>query len=316
MRTRVIFLCSWQESPRELLDFYAKQTPGGRGIWGDLVGVADVREADYFVIMEGIPEGFDRTLLPKNRTICFPREASLSSERKNYEGGSYRYAFTYQDAYHVATWRVMRPFDELVRLEYPAKGKNLSTITSGLTQTAGHKLRTNFLQAFCARFPDVMDVYGHGWGGELGRAYHGELGDRFAPGDSSAICKYNGLIGYRYTLALENGQHTNYFTEKIVDAYLTWTLPLYWGCPNIDEFFPRESYRQIDITDPHAADQIVEIAQTPLTRLDVEALKEARERVLQKYNVWPTIEEIVKAGTVSWPGKRRTWWQRLSQSHA
>jgi hypothetical protein len=316
MHTRVVFLCSWDESPRDLLDFYAKQTPGGRGVWRNLIGVADLRDADYFVVMEGVPEGFDRTRLPKDRTICFPREASLSSERKNYEDSGFRYAFTYRDVYHVATWRIMRAYDELAALHYPSKTANLSTITSGLAQTDGHRQRTAFLRRFCERFPDAMDAYGHGWEQELGRAYRGELGDRFAQGGSRAICKYDGLIGYRYTLALENGQHRNYFTEKIVDAYLTWSLPVYWGCPNIGEFFPRESYRQLDIADPRAADRLVEIAQTPLTRSDIDALREARELVLQKYNLWPTIEEIVETGVVSWPGKRRSWWKRLSESHA
>ena len=40
-----------------------------------------------------------------------------------------------------------------------------------------------------------------------------------------------------FHLAVENTQNLNYFTDKIVDAFLTNTVPIYWGCPNIGDFF-------------------------------------------------------------------------------
>lgn len=40
-----------------------------------------------------------------------------------------------------------------------------------------------------------------------------------------------------YHIAIENSRNFNYFTEKITDAFTTKTIPLYWGCPNIGDFF-------------------------------------------------------------------------------
>lgn len=40
-----------------------------------------------------------------------------------------------------------------------------------------------------------------------------------------------------YHIAVENSTNKNYFTEKIIDAFLSKTIPVYWGCPNIDQFF-------------------------------------------------------------------------------
>jgi hypothetical protein len=40
-----------------------------------------------------------------------------------------------------------------------------------------------------------------------------------------------------FHVAVENTQQNNLFTEKIIDAFLTRTVPIYWGCPNIGEFF-------------------------------------------------------------------------------
>jgi hypothetical protein len=40
-----------------------------------------------------------------------------------------------------------------------------------------------------------------------------------------------------FHIAVENSQNKNYFTEKIIDTFLSKTLPIYWGCPNIGEYF-------------------------------------------------------------------------------
>lgn len=42
---------------------------------------------------------------------------------------------------------------------------------------------------------------------------------------------------FQYSIIIENSRQKNYFTEKIIDCLVTKTLPIYWGCPNIDEFF-------------------------------------------------------------------------------
>ena len=30
-------------------------------------------------------------------------------------------------------------------------------------------------------------------------------------------------------------------SEKIADCFLAWTMPIYYGCPRIAEYFPAES---------------------------------------------------------------------------
>ena len=40
-----------------------------------------------------------------------------------------------------------------------------------------------------------------------------------------------------FGVAIENTQHNGYFTEKIIDCFLQKTIPIYWGCSNIGEFF-------------------------------------------------------------------------------
>lgn len=41
----------------------------------------------------------------------------------------------------------------------------------------------------------------------------------------------------QFSLVIENSRQKNYFTEKICDCLLTKTIPVYFGCPNISDFF-------------------------------------------------------------------------------
>jgi len=50
-----------------------------------------------------------------------------------------------------------------------------------------------------------------------------------------------------YSIALENSSITNYFTEKLIDCLITKTIPIYWGCPNITEYFDTSYW--IDVKD-------------------------------------------------------------------
>ena len=42
---------------------------------------------------------------------------------------------------------------------------------------------------------------------------------------------------YQFAIVIENSRQTNYFTEKLMDCLLMKTIPIYYGCPNIAEFF-------------------------------------------------------------------------------
>jgi hypothetical protein len=41
----------------------------------------------------------------------------------------------------------------------------------------------------------------------------------------------------QFHIAIENCSIKNYFSEKIVDCFVSKTVPIYWGCKNIGDFF-------------------------------------------------------------------------------
>ncbi len=58
------------------------------------------------------------------------------------------------------------------------------------------------------------------------------IGRGYRPFDN----KSDGLAPYRFSVIIENSFEPNHFTEKLIDAILCDTIPIYMGCPNIDQF--------------------------------------------------------------------------------
>jgi hypothetical protein len=52
-----------------------------------------------------------------------------------------------------------------------------------------------------------------------------------------------------YHICIENQQVPNYFTEKLIDSFLTYTMPVYWGCPNITDYFDPDGMILFDTVD-------------------------------------------------------------------
>jgi hypothetical protein len=49
--------------------------------------------------------------------------------------------------------------------------------------------------------------------------------------------KKDPLFESLFSIVIENSCERNYFTEKIIDAFLTYTVPIYIGCINIGDYF-------------------------------------------------------------------------------
>lgn len=52
-----------------------------------------------------------------------------------------------------------------------------------------------------------------------------------------------------YHIAIENTSIDNYFSEKIIDCFLTKTIPLHYGTPNLGEFFNMDAVYNIQNVD-------------------------------------------------------------------
>jgi hypothetical protein len=49
--------------------------------------------------------------------------------------------------------------------------------------------------------------------------------------------KKDPLFESMFSVIIENSKANNYFSEKLLDALRTYTVPIYFGCPNISDYF-------------------------------------------------------------------------------
>ena len=40
-----------------------------------------------------------------------------------------------------------------------------------------------------------------------------------------------------FSVTIENDKYETYYTEKLTDCFATGTIPIYWGCLNISQYF-------------------------------------------------------------------------------
>lgn len=168
----------------------------------------------------------------------------------------------------------LRNFNDIARGRGIAKRKNLSVVWSNKRQR-----HTTLYQRY--RFLARLKQELHGL--EIFGAEHTPLDD-----------KAEALDAFRYHIAIENHVSKHHWTEKIADAFLGGCLPFYHGCPNLDDYFPRESFIPIDIFDIELS--IKKIKQA-ITGNEYEKrasfIEEARQRVLYDYNLFAVISSII-----------------------
>lgn len=155
------------------------------------------------------------------------------------------------------------------------KPKLLSVFCSSQTWTPTHRMRLRFVQGLKDHFGDSIDWYGNGI--------------------QTLNEKWEGIAPYRYTIVLENQASENVVTEKLQDAFLGLSYPIYWGAPNIQQYFSSESFSPIDIKDLKGSIKSIEkIVSSDLHVQRLSALLESRNRVLFEMNFLARIGRIAE----------------------
>lgn len=118
--------------------------------------------------------------------------------------------------------------------------------------------------------------------------------DVFGRGIKHVESKYQMMKDYRYHLAIENYQGKHHWTEKLSDSLLSGCLPFYYGCTNLIDYFPEESFIEIDLWDTAKTRNIIaEAIANNAYEERFEAIKEAQRRVIEEYSFFAMINKIV-----------------------
>lgn len=57
------------------------------------------------------------------------------------------------------------------------------------------------------------------------------------------------LSDYAFSIVTETCREDNLFTEWLLDCFALGTIPIFWGCPNLHEFFPDDGYYDFETLD-------------------------------------------------------------------
>ncbi|KOP24222.1 glycosyltransferase [Hapalosiphon sp. MRB220] len=183
--------------------------------------------------------------------------------------------------YMPAIWYHTNSFRDLNEMPPLAKVANCSWITSGISRTANHRQRLDFLQDL-QNSGILVDFYGR----DLPKSVKslGELSN-----------KWYGMAPYYYNLAIENYSGNNwYVSEKLWDALLAWCLPIYYGGSAADKLLPPGSFLRLPSFDEKGIDYIREVTQNPDVWYEAkDAIAEARQIILHELNLLNWLSNFV-----------------------
>ncbi len=272
-----------------------RQTPGRSGRWGDFCFTQDPLSGpfDYWVVFDSIGLKSLSTQVESGHALLITQEPPAYRDYHPHFLSQFTSVITFRNDIHhpsiykgppmIPWWVGMQgsPAERKVRFDYdqlsqakPKKEHQLSIVCSGKSLTPEHCKRLRCVEALVRHFGDRIDAFGF---------------------DSRPINdKWDAIAPYRYHIAIENSLHPDYWTEKIADAYLGGAMPLYWGCPNLTDYFPADSFRRIDRNDPQAAiDQIEQVLEEDPFDAVRASIAGARDLVLQKHNLFAELSKIL-----------------------
>jgi len=158
-----------------------------------------------------------------------------------------------------------RDYDYFKNSKLPSKKKLLSIICSDQEFTPSHKLRLRFAKELKKHFRDRIDWYGNGI--------------------NSTSEKWEALSSYKYSIVLEGQSRNSVITEKIGDAYLAGTYPIYWGAPDIEKYFPNCPRQDINIMNLSETIEIIEaVLESKKYENSISEILKAKDIVLNDFN--------------------------------
>lgn len=279
MRVRV--LKNW-DSPD-----ITRQSPKGDGVWEEVTFCFEEEgEYDSLLVLNYPDRSTTVRCSPKNTGVLvqepfIPRHRHwILNSPRNYARFFCHYfpqpAPNFIPSHPAVPWHIGKTYSDLVHEPILVKTEHMSCISSNLRYTAGHKLRYSFVQHLADSIHNI-DIYGR---------RINEIKD-----------KWDALSPYQYSIAIENSILPHYWTEKLADCFLSWTIPVYFGCPNIYDYFPQKSIILIDIRDIKGSlAKIRSILEDDEWEERIPALREARDRVLNKYQFFPHVSNLLRTG--------------------
>jgi len=275
-----------------------RQTPHELGEWEGITFTLDpVEECDYLIFLNNQMEEAIRAKCPVENVWAIMQEPYMKghtdwmAEKHDHFAKVFTHSPPSHDPKYIPShpalpWHVNKTYDQLLSMPIPDKTRPISWVVGNANDLPGHFKRLSFLR--CIQQDKSIDI------------------DLFGRAVVPIEDKWDGLAPYKYSLAIENTSTADYWTEKIADCFLSWTVPIYFGCNNIADYFPPESYIIIDINNRQKAlEKVKKMIAEDQWEKRLPALQEARNLVLNRYQLFPFLAELIKAAPATTEEKTR-----------
>jgi len=165
-------------------------------------------------------------------------------------------------------------YNFLSSFSLPKKKNRISVVLSNKEHFEGHKKRLIFLEKILdSPIAKYIDVFGHGF--------------------NPIPDKWDAIVSYKYHLVLENATEKDYWSEKLADTFLGYAYPIYYGCPNIFDYFSENALVTIDI---NRADESIDLLESTIKSdlydRRIEAIGTARDQILNQYNIFNLMADL------------------------
>jgi len=303
--TTIAFTNPWDYmSQEEVYKAWLRCSPNETGVWKNIKLIQDPYSADWVIGWETLDPNLDLDKIDMSKVILIGREPpwmlALGSGYKydnwdSFPNIKYKFKCALGNSHLFASWTSKISYDEMKEFSWKPRKKKLCIVMSNKRFCWGHGVRLDFIEKFCKKYPDVLDIYGNGayeWCQQKGLESHYKGCSPYCFDDT----KHRWISAYNYSLAFENGILDGYFTEKWNDVVMAYTMPIFWGARDINKYFPAKSFHYLDLTDEGNIDKLYEIIQEPPTEENIVALGESRRRIMDIWNEWPTIKRIIDTG--------------------
>jgi hypothetical protein len=286
------------EPPHKLLEIFKKMTPGSAGIWGQLKGVPTY-DSDYYGVIDCLPSNLKHF---ENRSVFLGAHPPTS--HYSYNNMDNLKGIAKVDCREgiggFLEWWLKYDYDYLKVLKPMIKTKKLGCIVSDAQTQKYHKDRRNWLERFTIR--DDLNFNLHGrikpFTQNMQRYYRGCCGSI----KDSAEYKNDHMSGkeevyeqHKYMIEFDaTGKF--YISERILDCLLMWSMPIYYGGENLHKYIPKESFHYLDINGDGI--DVIDIINSNLYEKSLSYIGEARNLLLDKWQLWPRLHELIFGSTI------------------
>ena len=268
---------------------------------------SQISKADMWLIFEDLKNDTETCDVPKNKIFYLNNETSF---RKDYFFDNHMVSYlsqfskvfssyanrnkNYLSTLPFLPWMIHSNhgdgifgesdlnYDYFSKLKNLEKSFDLSVICSNKSYTENHSLRLEFVKILKNHFGDKLHWYGNG---------------------VNEIEKKSDIIfKSRYHIAIENDSRNNLVTEKLYDSFLGLSFPIYYGAPNVNELFDKDSLISIDINNINSSINSIEKAiESNLYQKNFNQLLKSKNQVLNQFNIFNRLNRLVEDSTAEKP---------------